>query len=256
AKPFQWAEVQTRVKTQLALRQFQQQTLDAKVTTSLAPDEMSQSAFLPDPLPETMSIDLATPSGKVASALPGFADWFFTHPATLHLALAQTDRAMVGSPLALATVRGLFRGLSIDPVLSSRMQWAQRFLASDVQPSGTALRWVQAEFHLGDRTLHYGLVGYRLLHLHWSDRPTLQAIESGPDQFISSLTLAPQDVVVLFNAALQPPDLQSPNAPVELTQILQGATSAAEMLERLWPYFNPTVTEARDHSMMVITSRR
>jgi CheY-like chemotaxis protein len=107
AKPFQWVEVQARVKTQLALRALQQQS------TALG---ASATALWTQSIPAIAPFLLAAQSA-ISPTLELF-DWQLTTPNTLHLTLAITRKP--GSLVLLATLRGLFKGLSLEQDFQKR----------------------------------------------------------------------------------------------------------------------------------------
>jgi CheY-like chemotaxis protein len=187
AKPFQWVEVQARVKTQLALRALQRQ--------SSALGE-SATALWAQSMPEISPFSL-TAQPASSSALELF-DWQSTASNTLHLTLANTTRKP-GSLVLLATVGGLFKGLSLEPDLQKRLLSAQSLLASDLQHAGEPLRLFHGELNQGDRTLAYIAQGYTIALLR-GQNATVQSATA-------TIAFELGDRLFIFSGALQaPPD--------------------------------------------------
>jgi hypothetical protein len=88
-------------------------------------------------------------------------DWQLTTPNTLQLTLANITRKP-GSPVLLAMVGGLFKGLSLEPDFQKRMRSAQSLLASELPQSGEPLGLLHGELNRENRTLTYRAQGYTL----------------------------------------------------------------------------------------------
>jgi DNA-binding response OmpR family regulator len=149
AKPFQWVEVQARVKTQLALRALQQQS------TALG---ASATALWTQSIPAIAPFLLAAQSA-ISPTLELF-DWQLTTPNTLHLTLAITRKP--GSLVLLATLRGLFKGLSLEQDFQKRMRSAQSLLTSELQQAEESLGLFHGELNRERRTLTYTAQGYTI----------------------------------------------------------------------------------------------
>jgi CheY-like chemotaxis protein len=222
AKPFQWAEVQARVKTQLALRPLQQQPSAlnfAAIQTALWAEsmpEIAQFAFAAHPLLPSDHLELL--------------DWQRSHSSSVHLTLACLNASAASSLAVLATVRGLFKGLSFENSLQERFRRAQALIAPDLAGAPEHLRLLHGELKEGDscapgvRTFTYLTQGYTLALVR-QQSAIVQAAEA-------TIEFEPGDRLFIFSA-----DLQSANA--QLTESLmncnpQGAdTSSAAMLQQI-----------------------
>jgi CheY-like chemotaxis protein len=186
AKPFQWVEVQARVKTQLALRALQRQS-------SALGD--SATALWAQSMPPIAPFSLAAQSA-IGPALELF-DWQLPTSNTLHLTLANISRKPSGTPMLLAMVGGLFKGLSVEPDFQKRMRSAQSFLASELQQTKEPLGLFHGELNRENRTLTYVAQGYTIALVR-GQNVTIQsatatiAFESGDRLFIFSEDLQPQ----------------------------------------------------------------
>jgi CheY-like chemotaxis protein len=201
AKPFQWVEVQARVKTQLALRTLQRQSLAL---------EDSATALWTQSMPAIAPFSLAAQPAIVPA--PELFDWQLTTSNRLHLTLASTARKL-GSLVLLATVGGLFKGLSLEPDFQKRMLGAQSFLASALQQTEEPSGLFHGELNRENRTLTYVFQGYTIALVR-AQKVTVQsatatiAFESGDRLFIFSgaLQLQPDDsrwMDILTNGAQQ-----------------------------------------------------
>jgi CheY-like chemotaxis protein len=215
AKPFQWVEVQARVKTQLALRALQQQASALRESTM---------ALWAQSMPAIAPFSLTTQSA-IAPKLELF-DWQLTTPHTLHLTLAHLTRKPC-SPMLLATVGGLFKGLSLEPDFQKRMRSAQSFLASELQATKAPLGLFHGELNLENRTLTYIAQGYTIALVR-EQNVTVQsataaiAFESGDRLFIFSGDLQ-----------LQPNDSQLTDLLMNGAQHEMGVDSSAIMLRQV-----------------------
>ena len=187
AKPFQWVEVQARVKTQLALRALQQQALAlGNSATALWDQSMPEIAPFSLTAQRASSHTLELLNGQLATSN------------TLHLTLAYTTPRPV-SPVLLATVRGLFKGLSLEPDFQKRVHSAYALLESDLQQTGEHLGLFHGELNLDNRTLTYVSQGYTIALVRGQDVTVQTAtaavvgFELGDRLFIVSANLQSDD---------------------------------------------------------------
>jgi CheY-like chemotaxis protein len=218
AKPFQWVEVQARVKTQLALRALQQQALAlGNSATALWASSMPEIApfFLTAQPPRSHTFELL--NGQLVTSN------------TLHLTLAHTTRKP-GSPVLLATVRGLFKGLSLEPDLQKRVRSAHALLEPDLQQTGECLGLFHGELNRDDCILTYVAQEYTIALVRGQD-VTIQAetatlgFELGDRLFIFSANLQSDDsqFVNVLMGCVQAED-PSPAVMVEqIAEALKGA---------------------------------
>jgi CheY-like chemotaxis protein len=153
AKPFQWVEVQARVKTQLALRALQQQP-------SAGSDIETQAALWAPAMPEMAHFSLTTqpPSHAILELLDGQ----LAAPGLLQLTLACSGLSSPSSTVSLATVRGIFRGLSSEKnTVDERFHRAQALIEADFQ-SVQPLQLLHAVLNASNRTFTYRAQGYTL----------------------------------------------------------------------------------------------
>jgi hypothetical protein len=201
AKPFQWVEVQSRVKTQLALRALQQQALAlGNSATALWASSMPEIApfFLTAQPACSHTFELL--NGQLVTSN------------TLHLTLAHTTRKP-GSPVLLATVRGLFKGLSLEPDLQKRVLSAHALLESDLQQTGERLGLFHGELNRDDRMLTYVAQGYTIALVRGQD----VAIQAAT----ATLGFELGDRLFIFSANLQSDDSQFVN-------VLMGCVQAED----------------------------
>lgn len=154
AKPFQWVEVQARVKTQLALRQLQQ----ALGAHSGSPGQ--QFALWAESTPAIAPFHLTSRAQANPITQNELYDWQLKQPHLLYLTLAHTTLGTSSSAAVLATVRGLFKGLSLEPNLNTRIAQAQSLIAPDLSQSGESLCLFHGELNGDNATLSYGTQGY------------------------------------------------------------------------------------------------
>jgi CheY-like chemotaxis protein len=218
AKPFQWVEVQARVKTQLALRRLQRQTL------SLG---NSATALWVQSMPEIVPFVLTaqTASSHTLELLNGQ----LVTSNTLHLTLAHTTRQS-GSSVLLATVRGLFKGLSLEPDLQKRVLSAHALLESDLQQTGEYLGLFHGELNRDAPMLTYVSQGYTIALVRGQDVAIQAAtatlgFELGDRLFIFSINLQSEDsqfVNVLMNCV----QVEAPSPAVMVEQIAEALKEA------------------------------
>ena len=197
AKPFQWVEVQARVKTQLALRALQQQLGHDNPSTALWASSMPEIApfFLTAQRASSNPLELL--NGQLVTSN------------TLHLTLAHTARKP-GSPVLLATVRGLFKGLSLEPDFQKRVHSAHALLESDLQQTGERLELFHGELNRDNHMLTYVSQGYTI------------ALVRGQDVMIQAATATLGfelgDRLLIFSANLQSDDSQFVNVLMSCVQ--------------------------------------
>jgi CheY-like chemotaxis protein len=218
AKPFQWVEVQARVKTQLALRALQRQH-------SMAGNTETQAALWAKSMPEIAHFEIVShPFNPSSSEL---FDWLVTAPNALQLTLANSSVAPPLSTVLLATVRGIFKGLSANPSLPERVRCAQVLLAHDLG-AGESLPLFHGELNESDssalrvRTLIYSAEGYTLALI----RQQTIMVQSAS----GSIMFEPGDRLFIFRTDLLSVELQLTNALMKCVQGWAGSTSSAVML--------------------------
>jgi DNA-binding response OmpR family regulator len=199
AKPFQWVEVQARVKTQLALRSLQQQSSAlGEGTTALWAQSMPAIAPF-----------LLAAQSAILPTLELF-DWQLTTPNLMHLTLANIVRKP-GSLVLLAMLGGLFKGLSLEQNFQKRMCSAQSLLASELQQAEESLGLFHGELNREHRTLTYAAQGYTI------------ALVRGQNVMVQSATstiaFEAGDRLLIFSGNLQ---LQPDHS--QLTDILTNGT--------------------------------
>lgn len=200
AKPFQWAEVQTRVKTQLALRQLQLQTSALNVAAF-------QPALWAKSMPEIAPFNFAAQSSPSNAHLE-LLDWQRSqHSSSVHLTLARLNANAASSLVLLATIRGLFKGLGFEQSLQERFHRAQALIAPDLLNAPETLWLLHGELKEGDCTFTYLDEGYTLALVR-QQTVIIQAAEA-------TIVFEPGDRLFIFSA-----DLQSANA--QLTEILMN----------------------------------
>jgi CheY-like chemotaxis protein len=217
AKPFQWAEVQARVKTQLTLRQLQLQLSALNVAAF-------QPALWAESMPEIAPFNFAAQS-SLSNAHLELLNWQRSHSSSVHLTLARLNANAASSLVLLATIRGLFKGLGFEQSLQERFHRAQAFIAPDLLDAPETLWLLHGELKEGDCTFTYLNEGYTLALVR-QQTPLIQAAEA-------TIVFEPDDRLFIFSA-----DLQSVNA--QLTQILMNynqprtkSTSSAEILGQI-----------------------
>jgi Response regulator receiver domain len=157
AKPFQWAEVQARVKTQLALRQLQQHP------SALEFSRAEQQILWAESTPAIAHFHLTTHLTANPTPHTELYDWHLTHPHLLYLTLACAEHSTPSSTVLLATLRGLFKGLSLEPNLEKRVDHAQSFIDPDLKRCDENLRLFHGELNGNDCTLTYIAQGYEIV---------------------------------------------------------------------------------------------
>lgn len=101
AKPFQWVEVQARVKTQLALRQLQRHA--SALDNSALGDRVAQAALWAKSMPDITTLTLAT---QPSPSIPELFDWQQADPDRLLLTFAHTAFSTPTTTFFLATQIG------------------------------------------------------------------------------------------------------------------------------------------------------
>ncbi|WP_404785753.1 response regulator [Altericista sp. CCNU0014] len=217
AKPFQWAEVQARVKTQLALRQLQQ----LPPTSNFA--EL-QSALWAESMPAIAHFEFAAlPSASFSVEL---FDWQPCSPDTLHLTLARSESGSPLSAILLAEVRGLFKGLSLENSLQERFQRALALMEPDLQGTGDRLRLFHGELHGDDRrALSYVARGYTLALVRQQIATARAAA--------ATLAFEPGDRLFIFSADLQSAHLQLTESLMSCDRHWTDSTSSAAMFQQV-----------------------
>jgi CheY-like chemotaxis protein len=220
AKPFQWVEVQARVKTQLALRQLQRQ---ASATNNLAPDDPVVQAILwAQSMPDITAVTLAT---QPSASHPELFHWQQAAQGKLLLTLARTALSPPTATVLLATLRGLFKGLSLEASLQNRVRYAHSLIASDLEQAKEDLQVFHGELNEENRTLTYSSQGYAIA--------LVRASGVAPQAEARSIVMEKGDRLFIFSADLT---LDSPQLTDILTQSVQswvGATPSAAMLQRM-----------------------
>jgi CheY-like chemotaxis protein len=214
AKPFQWVEVQARVKTQLALRALQRQS-------SAVNDAETQAALWPQSMPEMTHFDLAAQSFNLSRA--ELFDWQFSASNTFHFTLASSNCTQPASTVLLATIRGLFKGLSSEPSLQNRFRRTQSLLEPDLKRAGESLRLFHGELNEDDRTFTYLMEGYTLMLV----RQKTAAVQ-GPS---ASIVFDGGDRLFIFSADLKSEDSQLTNALMSCVQT--ESLSSGGMLQQI-----------------------
>jgi CheY-like chemotaxis protein len=226
AKPFQWVEVQARVKTQLALRLLQRQA-------SALNDGVVQAALWAKSMPDITALTLAT---QPSSAHPELFDWQQAEPDRLLVTFARTALNTPTTTFFLATLRGLFRGLSIEPSLQNRVRYAHSLMGPELQQAAKDLRLFHCELNEKSRTLTYISQGYAIAVVHPSG-VALQA-EAG------SIAMEKGDRLFIFSADLTLDDPQLTDILVQNTQRWAGATPSAAMLQGMADEIKGAITDA------------
>ncbi len=214
AKPFQWVEVQARVKTQLALRQLQRQALALD-------DRGVQAALWPKSMPVTTAVTLAVQPFSYAS--PELFNWQQTTPDKLLLTFARAAFSTPSDTVFLATIGGLFKGLSIETALQNRVRYAHTLIESELQQAGKDLRLFHGEFTENNRTLTYVSEGYAIALV----RPSGIA----PQAEAGSIAMESGDRLFIFSADLP---LENPQLADILTSCVQcwaGVTPSDAVLQ-------------------------
>jgi CheY-like chemotaxis protein len=214
AKPFQWVEVQARVKTQLALRQLQRQALALD-------DRVVQAALWPKSMPVTTAVALSMQPFNPAN--PELFDWQQTEPDKLFLTFARAAFSTPSAAVFLATLRGLFKGLSIEPSLQNRVRYAHDLMEPELQQAGKDLRLFHGEFTENNCTLTYSSQGYTIALV----RPSGVA----PQAEAGSIAMEIGDRLVIFSADLPLENSQLTDVLTQSTQRWAGATPSAAMLQ-------------------------
>ncbi len=213
AKPFQWVEVQARVKTQLALRQLQRQA-------SAFDDEMVQAALWAKSMPDITTLTLAT---QPSPSSPELFDWQQIAPDKLLLTLARTAFSMPTTTFFLATLRGLFRGLSLEPSLQNRIRYAHSLMEPKLQQAAKDLRLFHGELDENNRTLTYSSQGYAIALVRSSGM--------APQAEAGSIVMERGDRLFIFSADLTLENPQLTDVLIQSTQRWAGATPSAAMLQ-------------------------
>ncbi len=224
AKPFQWAEVQARVKTQLALRQLQQQPSAlnfADIQTALWAESMPADSGCG----AIAHFDLATQTSSTSNALLELLDWQRSRSGTVQLTLACLNASSASSLILLATVRGLFKGFSWEDSVRDRFRRAQVLMEPDLHSATESLRLFHGALNEGDRALTYLAQGYTLALIR-SQTATIQAPEA-------TIVFEPGDRLFIFSADLQSAHVQLTESLMYCNQYWADSPSATAMLRQI-----------------------
>jgi CheY-like chemotaxis protein len=235
AKPFQWVEVQARVKTQLALRQLQRR--------ALAADDLNIQAMLwTKPMPDMTALTLAT---QPSPSSPELFDWQQPSPSRLFLTLARTVSSPPTATVLLATLRGLFRGLSLEPSLQNRVRYAYALIAPDLKLGEETLWLFHGELREDDRTLTYSSQGYGIALVR-SSGVALQAEAA-------TITMEKGDRLFIVSADLPLDDPQFSDVLLKSVHSWARATPSAAMLQLMASAMKQTMAIANEGSITVLS---
>jgi CheY-like chemotaxis protein len=230
AKPFQWAEVQARVKTQLALCQLQHQPsvlnvadIQAALWAESMPTDSGCVTALEEPA--IAHFDFAAQLCSAPNATPELLDWQRSCPGVVQLTLARPNARSASSLVLLATVRGLFKGFSGEDVVQGRFRRAQVLMEPDLQSSEEYLRLFHGELREGERTLNYLAQGYTLTLVR-SQTATVQGSEA-------TIVFEPGDRLFIFSADLQSANVQLSECLMNCSQYWAGSMTSTAMLGQI-----------------------
>jgi CheY-like chemotaxis protein len=236
AKPFQWAEVQARVKTQLALRQLQHQPsvlnvadIQAALWAESMPTDSGRVTALEEPA--IAHFDFAAQLYSAPNATPELLDWQRSCPGVVQLTLARPNARSASSLILLATVRGLFKGFSGEDAVQDRFRRAQILMEPDLHGATESLRLFHGTLNEGDscalgvRALTYLTQGYTLALVR-SQTATIQAPEA-------TIVFEPGDRLFIFSADLQSVNVQLSECLMNCSQCWAGSITSTVMLGQI-----------------------
>ena len=241
--PIEKAELQARVENLLRARQLslQNAALRRRLEEELRRAAEVQAELLPREAPALPGFELAACCVPAREVGGDFYDWQEVGPGVLSLSVGDVMGKGMAAALLMTTVRASLRGLAQLNLPAAALNLLRRALEADLERTGSFVTLFHARLESGARRLAYADAGHGHAFVLRADGtlellpvrgmpvgfPARQEYQEGVIEF------RPGDALVIYSDGLVEARPGEEVAPAALAERLRGASSAAEMVNRL-----------------------
>jgi serine phosphatase RsbU (regulator of sigma subunit) len=249
-KPADEVELLVRVRSALRLKQeidrrrARERQLDEQrqqLQAELVRAALVQAELLPRQAPPLPGFELAARCIPAREVGGDFYDWQQSAPNTLTLTLGDVMGKGMPAALLMATVRAALRAVARQSPPAVTIQSAAAALEVDLARAGSFVTLFHCYLDAPRRLLHYVDAGHGHVFMHRGNHEPAELPARGlpvgviPDHQYreDAITFRPGDTLVVYSDGLLDarPDLAL--QPAKLARRLDGASGAAEVVERL-----------------------
>lgn len=260
-KPFQLAEVQARVRTHLALRQLQKelQIKNQQLEAERSRAGKIQADLLPKKTPPLANFELAArclPSRDVGG---DFYDWQPLPSGCVNLTLGDVMGKGLAAALLMTTVRATLRALG-SQTPATQIATAQALLSEDLGHSESFVTLFHGQIDCQTQQLAYVNAGHGLGLIRRANGELERLLKGGIPMGIlaehrykvGQICFQPQDALLLFSDGLLDVFPEAAQNPAVLGALLQGATGAGDILERIFQKIDQELERSDDVTVLVL----
>jgi serine phosphatase RsbU (regulator of sigma subunit) len=260
--PIEKAELQARVENVLRARQLslQNAALRRRLEEELRRAAEVQAELLPRQVPALPGFELAACCVPAREVGGDFYDWQEVGPGVLSLTVGDVMGKGMAAALLMTTVRATLRGLAQLNPPATALDLLRRALEPDLERTSSFVTLFHARLETASRRLAYADAGHGHAFLLRQDGalerlpvrgmpvgfPARTPYEEGVVEF------RPSDALVIYSDGLVEIRPGEEVEPATLGERLRGATSAAEMVERLADQAARAGTPADDLTVVVL----
>jgi serine phosphatase RsbU (regulator of sigma subunit) len=239
--PIEKAELQARVEILLRARQLslQNAALTRQLETELARAGVVQTELLPCAVPPLPGFELGARCIPAREVGGDFYDWQEVTPGVVTLTVGDVMGKGMPAALLMATVRATLRAVARQNPPAAALELARQALETDFERTGSFVTLFHAQLDVGTRHLRYVDAGHSHVFVCRANGTVEDLKRGGRPLGISSpqgyqegaVTFRAGDALVVYSDGLL--EAWSDREPLVLTDQCRGATSAAQLVERL-----------------------